>query len=354
MRPSGLILAAVTVTLGLVCGCASSSKKPYLPGKKKVIVPRAESTLGSSSVKVATPAPAVTIAKKAGTAMSGTAASSSQAAAAVATTGSQGVSSAAVESSATDFHDHHHDNVISPGPAVVAAPQPRLVIQPGPTGIESLPTAKTEPLGPAPVVGPSSPEPLVQVVVPEPAAETSTADASSAVSASPELGPDGIPMAKTYPAGTFAESVPNVVVNDPPPSAVETVGAAESATGPVIVSTEPAPPPAGVVEPAAVAEPAPAPADSGASKADLESLIADYEQKLSRNESKMAEAKGDTDKMQSLYTRSTLDLAAFTRKWYAANREASGSLEPQQAKQLGDRFLSLSERSETLLNQFKK
>lgn len=190
-------------------------------------------------------------------------------------------------------------------------------------------------------------------------------------------GTGGIPMAKTYPAGTFeASGVPNVVVTepeptspgiatvipaDPPVTVVEPVVEPGPVTviepgpvnvvepGPAVVVTEPAPAPS----PAPAAAPAPEP-KAGADKASLESLLAGYQKKLTRNERKIDEAKGDADKMQSLHTRATLDLAAFTRKWYATNREAAGTMDAREAKDLSDRFLTLSERSETLLNQFNK
>jgi len=219
-----------------------------------------------------------------------------------------------------------------------------------------------------PVVEPIA-EPMVKVVVPEP---------------EPAEGPDDIPMAKTYPAGTFDVSgVPNVIVTDPEPGEVipdPPTGVTPSVVepGPVVGTAAPAPAsgpdPALATRPTtkpaaepstkptaetapATAEPAPAtaePANAGAVKASLESLIAGYEKKLARNERRIDQAKGDADKMQSLHTRATLDLAAFTRKWYASSREAAGTMDARESKQLSDRFLTLSERSETLLNQFNK
>jgi len=195
----------------------------------------------------------------------------------------------------------------------------------------------------------------------------------------PELaaveGPDDIPMAKTYPAGTFEISdVPNGVVTDAEPPSIGKVteipadppsdpGSTVVEPSPAVAVAEPeevvAPAPSPALAPSAAPAPAPSPAPApgakaGADKASLETLISNYKKKLVRNERNIDAAKGNADKMQSLHTRATLDLAAFTRKWYASNREAAGTMEPSEAKELSDRFLSLSERSETLLNQFKK
>ena len=174
-------------------------------------------------------------------------------------------------------------------------------------------------------------------------------------------------MAKTYPAGTFEISdVPNGVVTDPEPPSIGKVteipadppsdpGSTVVEPSPAVAVTEPEEVVAPAPSPALAPSPAPTPeAKAGADKASLETLISNYKKKLVRNERNIDAAKGNADKMQSLHTRATLDLAAFTRKWYASNREAAGTMEPSEAKELSDRFLSLSERSETLLNQFKK